>query len=106
MRQRKEAVLFRHPEVVPGVILMVVCIDNGLGMECIQKFHKSISTAGESCIDQQPIYKKGINLKKREARKPADHSNRNHRTLRYQMYRNPIHVLLDVMTTPCMTKWI
>jgi hypothetical protein len=75
MSQWKEAILFRHPEVVPGVILMVVCVDNNLGMECIQEFQESISTASESRIDQQPIHKKGINLKKRKARKPADHSN-------------------------------
>lgn len=66
MRQWKEAMLFRNPEVVPGVILMVVCIDNDLGMECIQEFHKSISTVGEPRIDQQPINKKGINLEKRD----------------------------------------
>jgi hypothetical protein len=73
MRQWKEAILFRHPEVVPGVILMVVRIDNDLGMECIQEFQESISTVSESRIDQQPIYKKGINLKKREAQELARH---------------------------------
>jgi hypothetical protein len=75
---------------------MVVCIDNNLGMECIQKFQESISTVSESRIDQQPIYEKGINLKKREARKPADHSNRIHRALWHKMHRNPVHVLLVV----------
>jgi hypothetical protein len=50
----------------------------------------------ESRIDQQPIYEKGINLKEREARKLADHSNRIHRTIRQKTHRNPIHVLLVV----------
>src|SRR5512139_1099807 len=106
MSERKEAVLSRHPEVVPGVILMVMCIDNDLGMKCIHEFQEADSTAGESRIDQQPIDEKGINLKKREARKPADHSNRIYRAIQHQMHRNPVHVLLDVTTTPCMTKWI
>ena len=75
MSEWEKAVLSRHPEVVPGVILMVVCVDNDLGMECIQEFQESISTVSEPRVDPQPIYKKGINLEKREARKPADHSN-------------------------------
>ncbi len=91
MGEWKKAILFRHPEIVPGVILVVVGIDNDRGMECIQEFEKSISTVSESRIDQQPVYKKGINLKKREARKQADHSNRIHGTLRHKMHRNPIH---------------
>lgn len=96
MSQWKEAIFFRHPEVVSGVILMVVCIDNNLRMECIQEFQESISTVSESRIDQQPIDKKGVNLKERKARKTADHSNRIHRTIRHKMHRNPIHVLLVV----------
>jgi len=66
MSERKEAILLRHPEVVPGVILMVMRIDNGLGTERVQQFQKSISTVSKPCIDQQSMYKKGINLEKRD----------------------------------------
>jgi len=62
MSKRKEAILLGDPEVVPRVILVVMRIDNGLRMEFVQQFQKSISTVSEPCIDQQPIDKKGIDL--------------------------------------------
>jgi hypothetical protein len=35
MGQRKEAIFFSDPEVVAGVILMVMRIDNGIEMKCV-----------------------------------------------------------------------
>jgi hypothetical protein len=35
----------------------------------------------ESCVDEQTIDEKGVHLKKRQSCKPADHSNRIHRTI-------------------------
>jgi hypothetical protein len=35
MGQRKEAILFPYPEVVACVILMVMSIDNDIGMKCV-----------------------------------------------------------------------
>jgi hypothetical protein len=66
MGERKEAILLRHPEVVPGVILVVMRIDNDLGTERVQQLQESISTVSEPRIDQQSIYKKGIHLEKRD----------------------------------------
>jgi hypothetical protein len=62
MSQWKKSILFSYPEVIAGVILMVMRIDNDLGMQGIEDFHKSISTKGGARIDQEPINKKGINL--------------------------------------------
>jgi hypothetical protein len=52
MSQWKEPILFSYPEVVAGVILMVMSIDNDLGMQGIADFQKSISTKGGARIDQ------------------------------------------------------
>jgi hypothetical protein len=52
MGQRKKAILFSNPEVVAGVILMVMSIDHSFGMEFVAKFQKSFPAAGEPGIDQ------------------------------------------------------
>jgi hypothetical protein len=81
MSEGEEAILLRQPEVVPGVILVVMRIDNDLGTERVQQFQKFISTVSEPCIDQQSIYKKGINLEKRDPQEPTGHPDGNDRTL-------------------------
>jgi hypothetical protein len=81
MGQRKKAILFSDPVVVAGVILMMVSVDNGIGMKCVQEFQKSISTKGEACIDQQPINKKSVNFVNGKTQKSTGHSNRLHGTI-------------------------
>jgi hypothetical protein len=81
MGQRKKAILFSNPEVVAGVILMMVSVDNGIGMKSVQESQKSISTKGEARINQQPINKKGVDLVNRKTQKSTGHSNRLHGTI-------------------------
>jgi len=67
MSQGQEAILFSNPEIVAGVILVMMGIDNDLGMKCLQELHKPISAKGKARIDQKPINKKGMYLVKGKA---------------------------------------
>jgi hypothetical protein len=66
MGQGKETILFLNREVVAGVILMVMSIDNKFRMKGIQELQKSIPTKGKTRIDQESIDKKGIDLVNRK----------------------------------------
>jgi hypothetical protein len=63
MGQWKKAIPFCNPEVIASVILMMMCVDHSVGMECIAEFQKFISTVGEPCIDEESVDKKCINFK-------------------------------------------
>jgi hypothetical protein len=51
MSKWEDAILLGYPEVVADVILMMMGIHNGFGMEGIAEFQKPISTMGKPCID-------------------------------------------------------
>jgi hypothetical protein len=62
MSEWEEAIFFCDPEVVSSVIFMVMCVDHDLGTKSIDELQESIPPVDESCIDQQSIDKKGVNL--------------------------------------------
>jgi hypothetical protein len=106
MGKRQKAVFPGHPKVVTRMIFMVVRVDDEGGAEDITEFQEFFPPVNETRVDEQAIDEKGMNPKKTEARKPADHANRIHGTPWHAMHRNPIHVLLVLMTTPWMMKLI
>ena len=106
MGERDQAVLLSDREVITRMILVVVSIDHEGGAKDIIEFQEFFPPVNESRVDEQTIDEKGIDFKKREACKPADHSNRIHRTFWHKMYRNPIHVLGDLIITPWRIKLI
>jgi hypothetical protein len=81
MGERDQAILLSDPEVIPRMILMVVRIDHEGGAKDVTEFQEFLPPVNESCVDEQTIDEKGVHLKKRQSCKPADHSNRIHRTI-------------------------
>ena len=104
MTQRQEAIFFSNPEVIAGVILMMMRIDNEIRTKRVQEFQKFLPTKGEACVDQESVNKKGIHLVKGKTQKLTGHSNRIDKTIGFKMDRQSIHALPCLMITPLMIK--
>jgi hypothetical protein len=76
MGQGKDAIFIGNPEIVACMILMVMRIDHGINArKLITDFQKPLPAAWKPCINEQPIYIKGINLENGDSKKPGGHLN-------------------------------
>jgi hypothetical protein len=58
MSEWKETIILSDPEIVSRMILMMMCIDDGIGTKDFKELQESIPSVSESRINQQPIDKK------------------------------------------------
>jgi hypothetical protein len=86
MGKRQKTVFPGHREVVTRMIFMVVRVDHEGGAKDITEFQEFFPPVNETRVDEQAIDEKGMNPKKTEARKPADHANRIHGTSWHAMH--------------------
>jgi hypothetical protein len=70
-----------QPEVITGVVLVVMGIDNRVkGVKPFTEFQKSEPAIRKPGVNEKPIDEKGINLKKGQAHKTTCHSNQTDRS--------------------------
>jgi hypothetical protein len=52
MSEWKETIILSDPEIVSRMILMMMCIDNGIGTKDFKELQESIPSVSESRINQ------------------------------------------------------
>ena len=92
MSQRQEPKLLHHPEIVAGMVLVVMGVYYRVRSKGAAKFQESVLPVDETRIDQKPIDKEGMNLKKGEAEKRAGHFDGRDRAVFLEADRYSLHV--------------
>ncbi len=92
MGQGKKPELLPYPEIVAGMVLMVMGVYYGVRPKGAAKFQESVLPVDETRIDQKPIDKEGMNLKKGKAEERAGHFDGRDRAVFLEADRYSFHV--------------
>jgi hypothetical protein len=92
MGQRKEPEPLPHPEIVAGMVLVVMGVYDDVRLKGTANFQESVSPVDETRIDQKPVDKEGMNLKKWDAEERAGHFDGSDRAVFLEADRYSLHV--------------
>jgi hypothetical protein len=91
MGQRKEPKLLHYPEIIAGMVLVMMSVYHGVGPKGIANLQESVSPVDETRIDQKSVNKEGMNLKKGKAEERGGHFDGGNRTVFFDADRYSIH---------------